>query len=166
MSEITKANENLFSSLSEDEKKNLSTVLFNLSSTRVNILDKERALRPLPIKFAKQIHALLSPFTEKLQKAASADQIIDINNDLTACLTDACKIIADFYKFDDIKADIESELLSLTDLQLLAHTQAQLNGSNDFLLLPLRLVINLMQMHEIVAMKLQNTSTTALSSRN
>jgi hypothetical protein len=143
----------------EDVEKNLSKVLFNETTDKVKLLDKERTLRPIPIKYAKQISAKLIPFSLEVQEAFNKQEAKDLNAGMMAALTDAANIIASFYKWDDVLKAISDEEITTAEMQSLCISQVNLNGNNDFLLRPLSLVIEMMRMIEAMSLKFKSMST-------
>lgn len=154
--------------VSAEESEQLSKVLFpDTDTTSVTLLGSERQLRPLPIKYSKQIHALLEPVGKKIAQALTLpteqEPLVgpDIpHEEIVKALQEVAKVCATFYNWAEVKEAAEKEELSLSELQSLAVTQSEVSGRNDFLLGPLRLVIKALQIQEVVILKFQNLLTT------
>ena len=166
--------------LSPDEEKYLSKVLFPESDpTPLEVLGIERIIHPLPLKYTKQIGALVRPYAKILQKAmmtgddkedvvnTDAAQVIgSAEEDVVAALSEAVKVMATHYKWSDVVTAVQEEELSLTDLQSLATRQLEANGHNDFLLGPLRTLILVMQVYEMMSLRFRSLLTTRLSQKS
>jgi len=139
----------------EDKRDQLSLVLFPTTHTKdAEVLGKVRSFTPLPLKFAKQISKALHKLTVDLQPLMQNDVFINIEEVACDKMLAACKIIADYYKWDDVTAAIDDEMVSTTDLQNMVVTQLRIQGTNDFLLKTLRLLVKTMQLNELVAVRL------------
>lgn len=148
--------------LTEDEQVSLSKVLFpDTHVEEVILLDLPRKIKPIPVKFSRQIFALLKPISEKIGKSVQEQdkQEFDSTDEITKSLFQVANILADFYKWEDVKQAAAQELLSLSEVQTLAYAQQEVNGSNDFLLGPLRLIIRVQQVHETLAARFQSLLT-------
>lgn len=156
------ANEALFSTLSEDEQEKLSKVLFPDTHTNVvNILGKPRELRPLPVKQAQRLKALVSPVTKQIEKAMQAsekDSTVDYDADepIQEVLSRTVNFLADYYGWEDVREALKGDGLPMSEYQGLVVSQVQINGANDFLLAPLRTVVRLMQLTEMLAVRFQS----------
>lgn len=154
-----------FHSLSEAEQALLSKALFPSTHTDKTMLcGQERTLRPLPIKWSKQVHVLLMPFTRDVEASGVKEGETDLSKvreqvdrselDLLQLLVDVSLILAKFYKWDDVTEKIEEEDVYQEELQALVVTQLNLQKANDFLLMGLRVLVGVMQQAEIQAVKL------------
>lgn len=152
-------------SLTSEERADLDRVLFPDTDTRhVELLGKKRELKPLPIKHAKKLKAIIAPAYEKFQKGveeASKEGAKDYEaeNEVLEILQDAVKYLADFYNWDDVRKEIAEENVTLTDLQAVAAVQVNVNGENDFLLSGLRAVVRLMQTQALAIHRFRNMLT-------
>jgi hypothetical protein len=158
--------------LSGNEKANLSKVLFpDTHTSEVTILGKKRELRPTTVKYSRKLHTATSALMEKLDEIEKAQQegVSDgtRENELEAfimsLLFKAAAVLADFYKWDDVREAVEDENIARIDLEALVYTQVSLNGANDFLLRPLRVLVRMLQAGEIAAVRtesLENISIT------
>lgn len=156
-----------FVNMDEDEEQQLSKVLFpDTDVTPLVLLDIERELRPLPLKYSKKLFSMLAPFAKKVAGALQAKIDVEINDDITKSLTDTAVLLATYYKWDDVLLAAQEEELSISDLQRLAIEQQRVNGSNDFLLGPLRSVIMIQQVSEIAQTKFLTMLGTRTSRRN
>jgi hypothetical protein len=151
--------------LSPEDQKNLSKALFpDIDTVSVSILGKERLLRPLPLKYSKIINSIVSPIVEDMEKDNKSDgpkKSYDLT--LVNALKQVMKILSKFYGWG-IEADLEDEEnLTIAELQAVASLQVRLNGTNDFLLVPLRSIVTTMQLYEMAATQtnrvLKNTFT-------
>lgn len=157
--QLTAAKADAYMTLTPEERDSLSLVLFPDTHTdKVTLLEKERKLKPVPIKYAKQIHILMQPITREINiKSKSEDKTLhDIDSILLDSLKSICLILAEFYKWPDVQVAVEDGMIQTSELQILAMTQAKLNGESDFLLGGLRAVILMMQHHEIITRKSMN----------
>jgi hypothetical protein len=138
--------------LTDDQRDNLSKVLFPDTHTeKITVGGKERTLRPLTVKFARRVHTAVLPFTKKAEEASQSEAAFTLDDDTVSILYDAAKILSEYYGWDDIPKLIEEEDILLGDLQSLVVQQQALQGENDFLLVPLRLLIKLMRVREILS---------------
>jgi len=150
--------------LAEDERAALSKVLFPDTDVReIVILDKPRKLRPLPIKWSKQIHALVKPFQDQVGRAIQ-DQIAkkadaeDVNEEhILKVLFDIADVLVTYYQWEDVKAALEEEEITLGEVQDLVVRQTTLQADNDFLLTGLRMLVTLMRQAEIRSVRLRST---------
>lgn len=153
--------------ISADERKDLSKVLFpDTHTNKVSVLGKEREVRPLPIKYGKQINELLNPIADKIGKAITTPteekplEGSDVpHSEMVEALQKVADILATFYHWEDVKLAIAEEELTVTELQSLAFVQMEVSGSNDFLLSGLRLIVKALQMQEVLVLKFQNLLT-------
>lgn len=142
--------------LTDEQRKNLSKVLFPDSHTDTfDVLGKTRTLRPLPIKYSRQVNEVLSVFQAKLDQGLNSSEVTDIN--LLDSLLSVVDKLCDFYKWEDIKEELDDgEVLQVTDLQRIVVNQVALQEANDFLLMPLRVLVGMMRHVEIEMTNLQN----------
>jgi len=154
-----------FKLLSAEEKEMLSQALFPRTQTdKVQVCGKERTLRPLTIKWSKQVHILLAPFINDVQASGLRagetdlkklqDHIDQTELDLLKILTDVSLILAEFYGWEDVTEKIGEEDVYQAELQALVVRQMDLQKANDFLLLGLRVLVGVMQQAEIQAVRL------------
>jgi len=142
--------------LSEEQQSQLSKALFPSTHTeKVTLMGKERTLRPLTIKFGRQLNVVLQSFQSKI--AASADDNVVVDIDLLDIVIDAVRVLATYYEWDDVKEALDAEDCLLPDLQGVVVQQIALQEANDFLLMPLRVLVTVMQQAEIEMLHLQNT---------
>lgn len=143
--------------LSDEQRKNLSKVLFpDTHNSIITLLGKERELRPLPIKISRKLSEQLNAFQIKLEKGITdTATVTDIN--LCDHLMSTVHTLAEFYEWDDVLADLEiGDHLTTTDLQRVLVEQTHLQETNDFLLIPLRVLVGMMQHTEIEMLNLQS----------
>lgn len=136
--------------LTAEESANLSKILFpDEHVTSAIALGKKRELRPMTVKWARKIRACMQPYAKKLEDATKSPGTVDIDLDLLEGLYNAVKIMADYYEWEDIKAAVDEEDLTTSELQALVTAQVTLQGENDFLFIPLRVAVMIMQAVEI-----------------
>lgn len=146
--------------LSEEERKSLSKVLFpDTHTNEITVGGKKRTLRPLPVKWTRQVSHILQEFNQKT--SGSEDEVASDLNMLDA-LIKVVRILAEYYKWDDLLDDPES--LNIGEIQSLVYTQTELNGANDFLLSRLFMLVKQMQTREVLQLRLKSMSTTQLLS--
>ena len=154
-----------FRSLTEEQQALLSKALFPSTHTdRVTFCGKERTLRPLTIKWSKQIHILLEPFHQSVASSGVREGETDLSKvqdevdkselDLLEMLTDVARVLVTFYKWAGVEEKIDEEDILQEELQDLVNCQLRLQRSNDFLLMGLRVLVGVMQQAEIQAVKL------------
>ena len=154
-----------FQSLSEEEQALLSKALFPSTHTdKVTFCGEERTLRPLTIKWSKQIHILLEPFHQDVAASGVKEGETDLSKvqeqvdkselDLLEMLTSVARVLVTFYKWEGVAEKIADEDIYQEELQDLVNCQLRLQGSNDFLLMGLRVLVGVMQQAEIQAVKL------------
>lgn len=141
--------------LSSEDQKNLSKVLFpDIDTETVSVLGKDRILRPLPLKYARMVNTIVSPLVGELQNEKGDGIKKDYNDPIVSVLKQVGKILNKFYGWGiDVELEDE-EKLTVSELQALMTVQVRLNGTNDFLLGPLRYLVMMMQVHEVAAMNL------------
>ena len=140
----------LQSELSPEEKAGLSSVLFpDEHITHVFVLGARRELRPLTIKWARKLRAVMQPYAKKLDEATKKVEVVDIDMDLLDGLKDACRVLGEHYGWEDIIKAVEEDDLTMTEIQSIVAAQVKLQGENDFLFIPLRVAVMVMQAVEI-----------------
>lgn len=166
--EVEKLFAEQFLTLADDDAAKLSKVLFPTTHSKsVEFCDKTLELHVVPIKVAKKLFSLLQDFVKKHESALKTPEVVSLDQDVTNGMFRVAKELATHYKWDsDIVAKINDEDVSVSDLQSLCYVQQNLNGANDFLLSPLRVLVRLMQVHEIANTKFQNMLTSRLSAKN
>jgi hypothetical protein len=144
--------------LTDEQRDQMSKALFpDTHTTTVMLLGEKRTLRPLPIKYSKQINALLSEFQSIVKASAEgADAESAIELDLLEHVVGVSGILATFYGWPEVQAAIDEEDVMLGDLQSLIVHQMHLQEMNDFLLMPLRVLVGVMQQAEIEMIRLQS----------
>lgn len=156
-----------FLSLPKDLESQLSKVLFPDTFTfEVEILGKKRALKALPLKYSKQIHHSLLPFTEAKKKADESKEIVQLDLLVVDALKEVAKVLSVFYGWADVPKAVEDEELTLKELQALAVTQERIEGASNFLLGSLRIIIRLLQIHELSNVKFQSTFSIQSSAKS
>ncbi len=152
--------------LTEKQQALLSKALFpDTHTAKVTLVGVERTLRPLTIKFARRVCDDLKDLHTKVVDATAGSPTIKVTEDMLAGFIKVAKILCEFYGWTDVLAKVEEEDIDNNDLMALAMTQNMVQGTNDFLLMPLRLLLKVAQLHEILSVQLiadslSNTSTT------
>lgn len=147
--------------LTPEQMDQLSKALFPDTHTdKVEILGIERVLKPVPLKYSREINARLQAFNDNL-KAAQGGAEVNVSedqlaNDLVGCAT----ILAKRYGFEDIVTGLAEEELTVDEVQAFVVTQVNLQQKNDFLLTPLRFLVGLLQRREIAMVQLQALQST------
>jgi len=106
------------------------------------LLGKTISLRPLPIKYAKQINFLLEQMTAEAPDAKDGGARED--DLLIAKLCRAASIIATYHGEEFTPGQIEDGA-GCSEIMAFCEAQVALNGENDFLLWRLRGVFQLLQ---------------------
>lgn len=147
--------------LKEDEEVKLSKVLFPETHTMpVVVLGIERNVTPLTLKRSKMLFSLLAPIAKKFGEAMQdTKNVHDMDGPAIEGLIKAVTIIAEANKWNDVLEALKEEEVSLSELQTVAVRQQAVNGENDFLLGPLRTIIRVMQMHEIMQIRFHSLLT-------
>lgn len=135
---------------------------------------KKRKLRPVPIKTSKELWNALKPFSEQYSKAIrDRDTIFQIDMLAVDSLKTACVILCSFYEqkepgegWAELKKQVEDDLIAIGELQQFAIFQERLNGTNDFLLSPLRTLITCQRTAELLVAKTQQFFSTQGSQKS
>ena len=153
-----------FLELAKDESEALSKVLFPDTHTEeITVLGITRKLRPLPLKISKQLHQLLRPISDKISAGLKDPSLVDMTEDLVLSLKEVAVLLSSFYSWTDVQKELPDDGLSLSELQSIAVCQQKINGANDFLLGPLRIVVRVMQLQEVVTLKFHSTFSSRVS---
>ncbi len=158
-------------SLSETEKGKLSKVLFPDTHTdTILFAGEKRTLRPVPVKYSKMLHAAMMPFAVRAMDAEKQNKVFEGDEPLVEALKTVAEVLAKYYAWgEDVLKKIKEDDLMIDELQNLAVVQQSLNGSNDFLLAPLRLAVKIMQVRalmDVAVNKLQTTDQASMSNQN
>jgi len=147
----------LYNTLTQDEKDNLSKVLFpNTHTKQLNILGKVRDLEPLTVKWSKQLRSAMQPYAKALETAIKdPNKVEDQDMQLLDGISHCCRILCAKYGWDDIRQALDDDELTTSDLQAIAVAQLNLQGENDFLATPLRVACMVMRTAEIQSLRLQ-----------
>lgn len=126
-------------------------------------------LRPLPIKWAKQLSARLSDvikqFGEEDKKKLKAFQEkADI--EIVDALLDCMVIMAQFYELEDVERESIEKVMSVTEVKALVLAQAQINEDDDFLLMPLQAIIGVLSQATSKAQEVRETGDSSLLEPN
>lgn len=153
-----------FLELSKDEHASLSKVLFpDTHTVDVEVLGVKRKLRPLPLKLSKQLFEILRPVSAKIQGNANTLENVDMSAKIIDVLKEVASLLAPYYAWDDVPAAIKDDGLSLAELQAISVLQTKINGANDFLLAPLRIIVRVMQIHEVAMLKFNTMFSSRVS---
>lgn len=156
-----------FLGLTSDEQACLSKVLFpETDLDTIMFVGEKRTLQPLPLKISKQVYSLLEPFAKAHKAAETSREPVSLNDDIIFALLKFAECLATFYKWENALPLIKDEMVALPELQELAVKQQQKNGANDFLLASLRVLVNVMRLHEITNVKFHSMLTTPRSRRD
>lgn len=146
--------------MSKDQADALSKVLFpDTHTNEVQIEGKKYTLSPLPLKVSKIISHLLSEFAEDYSQAVSTDvgEAYDAGSHIADRMKAVCEALCEHYHakypeagWDELRKKVSEEELVIDDMQALVVRQQSVQGTNDFLLVTLRLLILAMQMQEIM----------------
>lgn len=143
--------------LEPDEKEALSKVLFPSEHvTHITLLQKRRELQPLVVKHARKLRSIMQPYAEKLNGAVKSPDRVDIDLDLLQGITDSARLLAEVYGWADVIEKLDAEELTTSEIQTVVVTQLRLQGENDFLLIPLRVAVMVMQAVEIQNSRLRS----------
>jgi len=155
--QVDEAVEQGLAELTPEQQEQLSKALFPDTHTeKVMVLGKERTLKPLPLKFSREINARLKPFNDKLKQAQQGGDAETTEQELADDLVAVAEILAKRYDFEDVVAGLKEEELTVDEIQAFVVTQVNLQQKNDFLLTPLRFLVGLLQRREIAMVQLQN----------
>ena len=136
--------------LTEEESANLSKILFpDEHVTSAMALGERRELKPMPVKWARKVRSCMQPYAKKLEEATKNPGTIDVDLDLLEGICQAVKTMAEFYGWEDILEALKEDSLTTSELQALVTAQVTLQGANDFLFIPLRVAVMIMQAVEI-----------------
>jgi hypothetical protein len=133
--------------MTEEELKDAEDkVIHNGLSKSVTVCGVERVLAPLPVKAAKRLSSVLNEVVKGFNKIANtpseervATALGGQEEQITDAFVSALGILAEHYKWPITIKDIE-EQMPLKEIRTAVLHQAALNEEDDFLLLPLRLV--------------------------
>ena len=147
---VTKSLDRMRSTLTEGEKSDLSKVLFpDMHNKEIFLLGKVREFRPLVVKWSKKLRGIMQPYAKQLDSAVKSIEITDIDLELLEGIQKSARLIAQVYGWEDIEKAIDEEDLTTSEVQSIVVTQLNLQGENDFLLIPLRVACMVMQAVEI-----------------
>lgn len=145
--------------LTEEQELLLSKALFPETHTNtITILGKARELRPLTIKYARRVNEGLKKLQETVTTAVEKNAQVKADQDMMESFIHVVLILCEYYGWTDIRDKVESEDIETNDLMLICMTQQNVQGTNDFLLMPLRLLLKVAQLHEILAVRLAKPS--------
>lgn len=141
--------------LTEEQEALLSKALFPETHTsEITVLGKKRELRPLTIKYARKVNAGLKKLQSNVTEAVETNSSVKVDEDMLESFVGVVLILCEYYGWTDIRDKVESEDIDNSDLMLICMTQQNVQGTNDFLLMPLRLLLKVAQLHELLAVKL------------
>lgn len=149
--------------LADRERARLSKVLFpDTHTTDVELLGVTRKVRPLPVKWARQLHAIVHPFQDAVgaevqAQVAGAEPSKTVTEvEILKTLFDSAEVLASYYKWEDVAAALREEEITLAEVQALVVRQMQVQADNDFLLTGLRMLIVIMQQAEMRSVRYQS----------
>lgn len=147
-----------------DQDAVVSKALFpDTHTVDLEIDGKTMKLRPVPIKTSKALYDVIKPFSDQYAKAMKdTETVFNMNLEAVKSLKDACSILCSYYStkepeagWDKIQKAIMEDDISMSEMQLFAVLQERLNGTNDFLLSPLRTLLAAMRTAELLVAKTQ-----------
>lgn len=134
----------------EELKEAEATVIHQSNFRKVLICGSIRELRPLPIKPSRKLSSVLNRVVRGFNKIASlkpeerdATALAGQEDEVANSLVEAMLVLADYYKWPLELKDIE-EQMSTKDIRSVLLAQAELNEEDDFLLVPLRVVLQVL----------------------
>lgn len=146
--------------MGDDEQAKLSKVLFpDTHKESATINGKEFKVTPVPLRISKRIQVALEDFTNNAVKAAAnpSGKAFDASAAVADQIAEVAKIMCAFYAerfpegdWNQLLEDLKEENIGITEIQDLVMTQQAVQGTNDFLLVPLRLALRLMQVQELM----------------
>lgn len=140
--------------LSAEQRAQLSQALFPETHTdKVMLVGKERTITPLPVKVSRKLNNMLQGLQAKLEEGEGV-KVVEVN--LIDSVLEVGLCLSEFYNWEDVTEAIKEEEVMLPELQALIVMQLTLQEMNDFLLMPLRLLVGVMQQAEIEMMNMQN----------
>lgn len=140
--------------LTDEQRQQLSQALFPDTHTdKVTLVGKERTITPLPVKVSRKLNAMLQGLQAKLEEGEGV-KVVEIN--LIDSVLEVADCLASFYGWEDVIEAIKEEEVMLPELQSLIVQQLTLQEMNDFLLMPLRLLVGIMQQAEIEMLNMQS----------
>lgn len=143
--------------LTDEQKSQLSRVLFPETDVApVVFMGVERKLRPLTVKYTRRIHQSMMLFAKRVSDGVDTSKVVSVDDELRQSLIEFAKVLCEFYGWgDEVLKKLEEEDVVVDDLQALAVVQSGVNGNNDFLLGPLRMAIQVMQVREVIMLRLK-----------
>lgn len=144
----------------EREEAETRVLVPEVDTVRVKIGEHEVDLRPLTIKFAKQIAAIANPIFSKLANLKEANFDYGIMTELQDGLTKALCVLGQFYRIP-LNAEYIEENLTSTEVRMLLDQQLELTRNNDHLAASLRHLLTAAQ-RNVEVTQLIARQTTAL----
>ncbi len=142
----------------EIENKATDVLIPESNETDATFLGVEFKMKPLSIKWTRRISKLVQPIMIQVQKTAQRaadieegkakitdlDEINPLDEKSIDGLLDAVYIMLEAYeKSNDISREILEERATVTSVYEFAVVQVAINGENDFLLQPLRMLLGI-----------------------
>lgn len=145
-----------------DEADKMSAVLFPTTFGEVVSLGGQTLkLTPLPIKRTKELFTALKPLSESIQASVSDPEVVKtMDLDMVGALETAARTIFEHHNATELLRRLSDQDFAVSELQALALQQQAINGANDFLLAPLRTIVRIMQISEILQHRFQSILTT------
>ena len=131
-------------------------VVYNQVTAKVVLLGKERELRPIPQFWSKKLSSILNGPIKAFNRLGGLkkEQLQDLSalggqdEAIADAFAAALATLADFYKWEDFKVDnvIEKVQMELSTHEIthVLQTQAKVQGRDDFLQLPLQIILQLL----------------------
>lgn len=144
--------------LSPEELVNAEDEVLNPSAKSVPVLGRNREIRPLPAFYAKKLSKILNkPIKEFIavsQKKDNTPQESALGGQeelLADTFTEALLSISEFYDWSDFKAgskeniiDKVEKTMTISEIKDVIDMQVKANEDSDFLLVPWRLISNIL----------------------
>jgi len=129
--------------IEESVQKAEDRVLFPEAHTvSAEICGQRVELRPLPIKYAKILASKLQKIIRMAQEKGNKDWQERADEIIADALCDCLAEMARFYKLVDVDTDAIQSSMSLAEVKAIVLAQAKINEDDDFLLMPLQAIID------------------------
>jgi len=122
------------------------SVLHGTLEAGVEVCGQARKLHPLPVKYAKKVSSLLNKVVHSFNNVGTmkkedrgASLLAGQEELLTDCFTNVLMVMAEHYRWQISVEEIE-ESMTVDSIRTAVMAQVDLNGKSDFLLLPSRLI--------------------------
>lgn len=155
--------------LTDEQISDLSDEVMHpeLGGREVKFLNQTFTMVPLPISFSKRISKLIRPVMQKVASVAklaekdpeAAVEDNPLDDQAVGAMVQAVGIMLQFYRLDHLvplqKVEDEVTVTSLYDFLM---AQMELNGKNDFLLQPLRMLLSIVRASSMAETQIAETN--------